>query len=146
MARKVDAAQTFLVRAGANGDWELWACPEGQPTRFVQRLSEPSQVPGRAVVALPAQQVLTFPSWLATDDQIAIPEMLRLRLEERGLVQRTISGVPIDYRVLDTQANRSLAVATVLQPEFPARLTFERATRFEPSAFTLPLAPDCLTV
>ncbi|HEY0789955.1 MAG TPA: hypothetical protein VGD78_02715 [Chthoniobacterales bacterium] len=146
MARKVDSAQTFLVRAGANGDWELWACPQGRPTQFLQRVTEPNQVPGRAVVALPAQQVLTFPSWLATDDQKAIPEMLRLRLEERGLVQRNVSGVPMDYRVLDTQANRSLALVTVLQPDFPGRLAFERAVRFEPSAFTLPLPSDSLTV
>jgi hypothetical protein len=146
MARKIDSSKTFLVRAGADGDWELWACPEGQPAQFVQRVLEPSQVPGRAVVALPAQQVLTFPSWLATDDRKAIPEMLRLRLEERGLVQRNVSGVPMDYRVLATLANRSLALVTVLQPEFPERFAFERAVRFEPSAFTLPLAQDCLTI
>ncbi|MBV9489141.1 MAG: hypothetical protein JO069_05365 [Verrucomicrobia bacterium] len=41
---------------------------------------------------------------------------------------------------------RSLAVATVLQPGLPGNLAFERAVRFEPSAFTLPLLQDRLTI
>jgi hypothetical protein len=37
-------------------------------------------------------------------------------------------------------------VATVLQPDLPEPLAFEKAVRFEPSAFTLPLSQDRLTL
>jgi hypothetical protein len=52
----------------------------------------------------------------------------------------------MDYRVVESQETRTLAVATVLQPDFPTELAFERALRFEPSALTLPLPKDQLII
>lgn len=148
MARKVDRHQTFLVRAaaGANEEWELWTVPDGRVPHLVQRLKRPRESPGPTVVALPAQQVLSFPCWLSTDDRDLAAEVLRLRLEQSGLVQRTTAGVPVDFRLLTIREGRCLAVATVLQPELPEQLVFEKAVRFEPSAFTLPLLQNRLTL
>ncbi len=139
----------FLVRAGGDGDWELWTLPEGGKgvPHLLQRLAAPGESPGRAVVALPAPQVLAVPSWVATGDREVAPELMRLRLEERGLLPRAGGGgVAADLQVLATRENRSLTLATVLQPDFPESLAFERAVRFEPSAFTLPLLADRLTL
>lgn len=148
MARKVDAAQTFLVRAGhgSDDDWELWTVPDGRVPQLVQRLRSPGQSPGPTVVALPAQQVLTFPCWVATEDRELAAEVVRLRLEQSGLVGRAAAGVPADFRLLTAREGRALAVATVLQSELPEHFAFEKAVRFEPSAFTLPLAQDRLTL
>jgi hypothetical protein len=52
----------------------------------------------------------------------------------------------MDYRVIETRDNRTLAVATVLQPDFPEELTFERASRFEPSVYTFALPQDRLVI
>jgi hypothetical protein len=98
------------------------------------------------VVALPAQHFLSFPYWVSTDDRALATEVLRLRLEQSGLVHRTTSGVPMDFRLLTVRESRCLAVATVLLPDLPEHLAFEKAVRFEPSAFTLPLLQDRLTV
>lgn len=148
MARKVDGSQTFLVRAGAIGDddWELWTVPQGRTPQLVQRLKSPRESPGLTVVALPAQQVLSFPCWVSTDDRDLAGEVLRLRLEQSGLVQRSTTGVPADFRLLAVRDGRCLAVATVLPPDLPEHLVFERAIRFEPSAFTLPLSQDRVTL
>src|SRR5689334_23172382 len=100
MARKVDAHQTFLVRAGADSDWELWTLPDGKAAQLIQRLASPKESPGPTVVALPAQQVLSFPVWVSTNDRKVAAEMLQLRLEEQGLVQRSTGGVPVDFRLL----------------------------------------------
>src|SRR5690349_12836576 len=112
MARKVDAHQTFLVRAGASEDWELWTVPDGKAPHLVQHLTSPTEAPGPTVVALPAQQVLSFPVWVSTADREVAAEMLRLRLEEQGLVPRTSTGVPMDFRLLPVQEGRCVAVAT----------------------------------
>jgi hypothetical protein len=148
MGRKVDGHQTFLVRAGAGGDddWELWAVPDGGKTpQLVQRLKSPRESPVATAVALPAQHLLAFPCWVASDDREIAAEVLRLRLEQSGLVGRTTGGAPMVFRLLTAYESRSLAVAMVLQPDLPEHLVFERAVRFEPSAFALPLLQDRLT-
>jgi hypothetical protein len=59
---------------------------------------------------------------------------------------RNGSTTSTDVRVVESQENRSLAVATVLQSEFPAELTIAKAIRFEPSVSTLPLPQDRLVL
>jgi hypothetical protein len=98
------------------------------------------------VVALPAERTVTFPAWLATNDRTVIPEILHLQLEKRGLLSKNSGDSAVDYRVIDTRGNQTLAVATILQPEFPAELTFERVSRFEPSAYTFSLPQDRLVI
>ncbi len=98
------------------------------------------------MVALPAERTVTFPAWLATSDRTVIPEILHLQLEKRGLISKNSGDSAVDYRVIDTRGNQTLAVATILQPEFPAELTFERVSRFEPSAYTFPLPQDRLVI
>jgi hypothetical protein len=120
--------------------------PGGRTPHLVQRLKSPRESPGPTVVALPAQQVLSFPCWVSTDDRGLAAEVLQLRLEQSGLVHRTTSGVPADFRLLTIREGRCLAVATVVQPDLPEHLAFEKAVRFEPSAFALPLSQDRLTL
>ena len=98
------------------------------------------------VVALPAERTVTFPAWLATSDRAVIPDILHLQLEKRGLLNKNSGDSAVDYRVIDTRENQTLAIATILQPEFPGRLTFERVSRFEPSAYTFALPQDRLVI
>src|SRR5215471_6757284 len=130
MAGKLEKSQSYFLRTIDGEEWELWTFSEEKKPQFVRRLPVPAEVPGDAVVALPARQTVTFPSWVATTDRSVIPEILQLQLEKRGLLSKNGSGSLMDYRIVETRENRALAVATVLQPDFPEELTFERATRF----------------
>ena len=101
---------------------------------------------GQIVVSLPAEYTFTFPAWLATSDRAVIPEILHLQLEKRGLLSKNSGASTVDYRVIETRENQTLAIATILQPEFPQQLAFERVKRFEPSAYTFALPQDRLVI
>jgi hypothetical protein len=146
MAGKIEKSQSYFLRAVDGEEWELWTFSEGKLPQFVRRLPAPAEAPGNTIVALPAQQTVTFPAWVATADREVIPEILHLQLEKRGLLSKNGSGSTMDYRVIETHDNRALAVATVLQPDFPEELTFERASRFEPSVYTYALPQDRLVI
>jgi hypothetical protein len=146
MAGEIDKSHTQLLRAVDGHEWELWSFSENRRASFVRRLTTPSEVPGEMVVALPAEYTFTFPAWLATSDRAVIPEILHLQLEKRGLVGRNSADSVVDYRVIDTRENQTLAIATILQPEFPKELTFERVKRFEPSAYAFALPENRLVI
>jgi hypothetical protein len=145
MAGTVGKSQNYFLRA-AGDEWELWSFPEAKPAQFLRRLEKPGEVPGEAIVSLPAQRTISFPAWLGTGDRALIAGMLQLQLEQRGLVGRNNGAAGMDFRVVESRDNQTLAVATILQSEFPEELTFERAKRFEPSALTLPLPQDRLVI
>jgi len=146
MAGKIDKSHTQFLRAVDGKEWELWSFSENRRASFVRRLSTPSDVPGEMVVALPAEYTFTFPAWLATSDRAVIPEILHLQLEKRGLLTKNSPESVLDYRVIETRENRTLAIATILQPEFPKELAFERVKRFEPSAYAFALPQDRLVI
>jgi hypothetical protein len=146
MAGKIDKSQSYFLRAVDGEEWELWTFSEGKGPQFVRRLPAAAEAPRNTVVALPTTQTVTFPAWVATTDREAIPEILHLQLEKRGLLSKNGNESQMHYRVIETQGNRALAVATVLQPDFPAELTFERASRFEPSVYTFALPQDRLII
>jgi hypothetical protein len=146
MAGKIDKSQSYFLRAVEGGEWELWTFSEGRRAQFVRRLPAPGEAPRNTIVALPTRQTVTFPAWVETTDRDAIPEILHLQLEKRGLLSKNGNETVMDYRVIETRGNRALAVATVLQPDFPEELTFERASRFEPSVYTFSLPPDRLVI
>jgi hypothetical protein len=146
MAGKIDKSHTHLLRTVDGKEWELWTFSDNRGAHFVRRLSAPSEVPGEMVVALPAEYTFTFPAWLATSDRTLVPEILHLQLEKRGLLRKNSGNSVVDYRVIETRDNQTLAIATILQPEFPKELAFERVKRFEPSAYTLALPQDRLVI
>jgi hypothetical protein len=146
MAGKIDKSHTHFLRAVDGEEWELWTFSEKTHAQFVRRLTSPSEVPGELVVSLPAAYTFTFPAWLATNDRAVIPEILHLQLEKRGLLTKNSGDSIVDYRVLETRDNQTLAIATILQPEFPKELAFERVKRFEPSAYTFALPKDRLVI
>jgi hypothetical protein len=146
MAGKIDKSHTHFLRSVDGKEWELWTFSENRRAHFVRRFSTPSEVPGEMVVALPAEYTVTFPSWLATSDRAVIPEILHLQLEKRGLLSKNSGDSVVDYRVIETRDNQTLAIATILQPEFPKELAFERVICFEPSAYTFALPQDRLVI
>jgi hypothetical protein len=146
MAGKIDKARTHFLRAVDGKEWELWDFAENKRANFVRRLTNPSEVQGEMVVSLPAEYTFTFPAWLATSDRAVIPEILHLQLEKRGLLTKNSGDSIVDYRVLETRDSQTLAIATILQPEFPKELAFERVKRFEPSAYTFALPQDRLII
>jgi hypothetical protein len=146
MAGKIDKSHTPFLRAVDGNEWELWTFSENKQAHFVRRLATPSEVAGEMVVALPAEYTFTFPAWLASSDRSVIPEILHLQLEKRGLLSKNSADSVVDYRVIETRDNQSLAVATILQSEFPKELTFERVKRFEPSAYAFVLPQDRLII
>jgi hypothetical protein len=146
MAGKIDKSHTHLLRAVDGDEWELWDFSENRRANFVRRLSTPSEVPGEMVVSLPAEYTITFPTWLATSDRAVIPEILQLQLEKRGLLNKNSGASAVDYRIIETRDNQTLAIATILQPEFPKELAFERVKRFEPSAYTFALPQNRLII
>jgi hypothetical protein len=127
MAGKIDKPQSYFLRANDGEEWELWTFSEGKGPQFVRRLAAPAEAPGNTIVALPACQTVTFPSWVTTSDRDVIPEILHLQLEKRGLLTKNGNASMMDCRVIETRNDRALVIATVLQPDFPEELTFERA-------------------
>ncbi len=146
MAGKIDKSHTHFLRAVDGQEWELWTFSENRGGHFARRITNPSEVPGEIVVALPAEYLFTFPAWLATNDRAVIPEVLHLQLEKRGLVSKNSGGSIVDFRVLETREGQTLAVASILQPEFPKELIFDRVKRYEPSAYTFSLPEDRLVI
>jgi hypothetical protein len=146
MAGKIDKPQSYFLRANDGEEWELWMFSEGKGPQFVRRLAAPAEVPGNTIVALPARQTVTFPSWVTTSDRDVIPEILHLQLEKRGLLTKNGNDSLMDCRVIETRNDRALVVATVLQPDFPEELTFERASCFEPSVYTFALPRDRIVI
>jgi hypothetical protein len=146
MAGKLDKARVHFLRTVAGDQWEHWVFAENKQAQFVRRLNSPSEVHHQMVVSLPARCTLTFPAWLMTNDRGVIPEMLRLQLEKRGLIGRNGGNSSADYRVVESGENRTLAIATILQPDFPKELALEKVQRYEPSAYTFPLPADRLVL
>ena len=144
MAGKLEKSRVHFLRAV--DEWEYWTFTDNKRPHFVRRLNSPSEIHTQMVVALPTRCTITYPAWLTTSDRTVIPEMLHLQLEKRGLLGRNGSGSATHYRVVETRGNQTLAVATILQPEFPKELVFERAQRYEPSAYTFPLPQDRMVI
>ncbi len=146
MAGKLDKARVHFLRAVDGDQWEYWVFGDSKQPQFVRRLSSPADVHQQLVLSLPVECTITFPAWFPTKDREVIPEMLRLQLEKRGLLGRNGGDLAADYRIVDGRENQTLAVATILQPEFPKDLAFERVRRFEPAAYTFLMPPDRLVL
>src|SRR6201986_4332092 len=145
MAGKIERGQVSLFRC-MNGNWELWNFPASKRAQFVRRIESPKTVGGQIVVALPLRQTVSYATWVPTADRQLVPEMVKLQLEKRGLVQRQSVDSSLDVRILEVQEERSLVLAIVLLPDLAPELALENAVRFEPEPFTLPLPQDRLIV
>src|SRR5260221_3002808 len=144
--RARDRSQHSFVRCTPADDWELWTFSNAKRPQFVRRIKEPAAAPGRVIVGLPVRQTVTTATWVATGDRALVHEIVELQLEQQGLIQRNGKRSAPDIRVLETQTDKSLALATVLLPELDPELAFESAIRFEPAGFTLPLPQDRLSI
>ena len=144
--RARDRSQRSFVRCTPAEDWELWTFSNTKRAQFVRRIKRPADAPGETIVGLPVRQTATVASWVATSDRSLVPEILELQLEQQGLTQRNGKRSAPDIRVLETQADKSLALATVLLPELDPELAFESAVQFEQAGFTLPLPQDRLCI
>jgi hypothetical protein len=142
--RARDRSQHSFVRCTPAEDWELWTFSSTKRPQFVRRIKRPADAPGGVIVGLPVRQTVTTASWVATGDRALVPEIVELQLEQQGLIQRNGKRAASDIRVLETQGDKSLALATVLLPELDPELAFESAIQFEPAAFVLPLPQDRL--
>jgi Fimbrial assembly protein (PilN) len=143
MGGKVERGQISLVRC-LDDDWELWSFPASKRAQFVRHLGSPKQAGGETIVALPLRYTVSYATWVPTVEKEVVPEIVQLQLEKRGLVQRQNAPSTLDVRVLESKEDKSLALATVLLPELGPELAFEKAKRFEPIPFTLPLPQDRL--
>jgi hypothetical protein len=141
-----DRSQHSFVRCTPADDWELWTFSNTKRPQFGRRIKEPAAAPGRIIVGLPVRQTVTTATWVATGDRALVPEIVELQLEQQGLIQRNGKRSAPDIRVLETQTDKSLALATVLLAELDPELAIESAIRFEPAGFTLPLPQDRLCI
>jgi hypothetical protein len=139
-----DRSQRSFVRCTPAEDWELWTFSNTKRAQFVRRIAKPVDAPGETIVGLPVRQTVTMASWVATEDRALVPSIVELQLEQQGLIHRNGSRSAPDIRILETQPEKSLALATVLLPELDPDLAFESAIQFEPAGFTLPLPQDRL--
>jgi hypothetical protein len=144
--RARDRAQHSFVRCTPAEDWELWTFSNTKRAQFVRRIKRPASAPGQTMVGLPVRQTVTVATWVATADRAVVPEIVELQLEQQGLIQRNGKRSAPDIRVLETQTDKSLALATVLLPDLDPELAFESAAQFEPAGFTLPLPQDRLCI
>src|SRR5260221_7742873 len=141
-----DRSQHSFVRCTPADDWELWTFSNTKRPQFGRRIKEPAAAAGRIIVGLPVRQAVTTATWVARGDRALVPEMVELQLEQQGLIHGNGKRSAPDIRVLETQTDKSLALATVLLSELDPELAFESAIRFEPAGFTLPLPQDRLCI
>jgi hypothetical protein len=144
--RARDRSQRSFIRCTPGEDWELWTFSSTKRAQFVRRIKKPANAPRETIVGLPVRQTVTTASWVATGDRAVVPEIVELQLEQQGLIQRNGKRSAPDIRVLETQTDKSLALATVLLPDLDPELAFESAVQFEPAGFTLPLPQDRLCI
>src|ERR1700732_142956 len=144
--RARDRSQRSFIRCTPGEDWELWTFSSTKRAQFVRRIKKPANAPRETIVGLPVRQTVTTASWVATGDRAVVPEIVELQLEQQGLIQRNGKPSAPDIRVLETQADKSLALATVLLPDLDPELPLESAVQFEPAGFTLPLPQDRLCI
>jgi hypothetical protein len=144
--RARDRSQRSFVRCTPTEDWELWTFSATKRPQFVRSIKRPADAPGKVIVGLPVRQTVTTATWVATGDRALVPDIVELQLEQQGLIHRNGKRSVPDIRVLETQAEKSLALATVLLPDLDPELAFESAVQFEPAGFTLPLAQDRLCI
>src|SRR3984893_11809733 len=144
--RARDRSQRSFVRCTPAEDWELWTFSNTKRPQFIRQIKRPAAAPGRVIVGLPVTQTVATATCVATGDRALVPEIVELQLEQQGLIQRNGKRSAPDIRVLETQADKSLALATVLLPDLDQELAFESAVQFEPAGFTLPLPQDRLCI
>src|SRR6267154_4280982 len=108
--RARERAQRSFVRCTPAEDWELWTFSNTKRPQFVRRIKRPAAAPGRVIVGLPVRQTVTIATWVATDDRALVPKIVELQLEQQGLIQRDGKRSAPDIRVLETQADKSLAL------------------------------------
>ncbi len=127
--------------------WEIWAL-DPSSTSLVEGNCPPGQAGSRlrtnSILALPVQEVVVVPIWLATVDRSVMEDMLWLQLEKRGLVSRSRPGEPVDFRVIARQDERSLLAVTVLRGDFPDELCVNRISDYRLSSDFLPLSGNQL--
>ena len=141
-----DRSQRSFVRCTPTEDWELWTFSNTKRPQFLRSIKRPADAPGKVIMGLPVRQTATTATWVATGDRDLVPDIVELQLEQQGLIHRNGKRSLPDIRVLETEAEKSLALATVLLPELDPELAFESAVQFEPAGFTLPLPQDRLCI
>lgn len=124
-----------------DGKWELWALPHGAAPKIRPVEGDPSSFPltSNATLGLPSTALTCLPIWLLTPEADQVPEMIRLQLEQRGLVGGDGPEPIHAFRIVpqDRYPERSLVLLTLLRDDIPPELRRADFTRFEP-------APRCL--
>ncbi len=118
---------------GSEG-WEYWEPGAGGYYRLVQEAPEPQGQSRAWMLALPVQQVITFPLWLGSRNAALFGEMIALQLDRRGLVQRSQSETVMFYEIVEQEAERTLVRVQVLPPSLPEVLCQATVPHYESSA------------
>jgi hypothetical protein len=129
----------FFALPGANA-WELWALQEGQIV-LVREIGDLSTLAAQELwlFALPVHQVYAVPMWVNATDDAALPDLIHLQLERRGLVSRPGEDLVMQYERIAQTAQQKLLLVTVLPEQLPLELQMAQAKQFEVSARFWPL-------
>ena len=131
------------------GEWELRALPSGV-TAIEAQAADPETLyakfrPGTAL-ALPMQELLVFPLWLATVDRSLMEGLVSIQLEKRGLLARVREEAAFDFRILQQEADRTLVSVVVLRSDFSPELCTDRTEDYRLSTDFLKLPDDALVI
>ncbi|HPA16861.1 MAG TPA: hypothetical protein PLU30_03875 [Verrucomicrobiae bacterium] len=133
-----------------DGHWELWALPRAAAPRLRVPQGDPARFPlsANATLALPTTALTCLPLWLLTSDAEQIPGMIRLQLEQRGLVGGEGPEPVHAFRIVpqDTHADRSLVLLVLLRDDAPNDLCRADFQRFDAAPRCLNLPPDQYTL
>ncbi|MDZ4787394.1 MAG: hypothetical protein SH807_00440 [Blastochloris sp.] len=102
--------------------WELWRAPSVGLAQLEASLvpqDAADRLKPQSYVAIPMQQAVVFPLWLATTDRSLITEMVWIQLERRGLLTGSKYNTVMDYSVITQEADRCLLSVVVLAGDYP---------------------------
>lgn len=133
-----------------DGRWELWALPHGGPPRLRSPQGDPSTFPltANATLALPTTALTCIPLWLLTPNAELIPDMVRLQLEQRGLLGGEGPEPVHAFRIVpqDQHPDRTLLLLTLLRDDLPAPLCRADFHHFDAAPRCLDLPPNQYTL
>ncbi|MBX7158307.1 MAG: hypothetical protein K1X66_07980 [Verrucomicrobiae bacterium] len=144
-------AESKILLLPAVEGWTLWEVLPNHLPVLKQNLAELSnfvkqEKAEKIILGFPVRQVFCFSLWLSTEDKTLLPDLIFTQLERRGLVTRSREETIFDYRVIATEAGKSLTLVAILPSQLPEVYLQNIAETYDVSARFYPLENNQLTL
>ncbi|MEZ5404805.1 MAG: hypothetical protein R3F23_01150 [Verrucomicrobiia bacterium] len=149
--KKVESKNLLLP---AVEGWTLWEFSAQHPPALKQTTAELGELTDqeksdktiKTILGLPVRQVFCLPLWLSTEDKTLLPDLIFTQLERRALVTHSREETIFDYRLITTEAGRSLVLVAILPSQLTEPYLKNTTDNYDISARFYPLENNHLTL